>query len=232
MSGTVRVLALPVIASHIMAPALAEFQRRYPEVVLDIHVEDVPDPNVEDYDLTLVTGMVAVHSSAIVRTIIHSQAVFCAAPDYLLRHGEPLVPEDLRQHRCLRLRTPGVRLRPMTLIDPTRDDLRMEVEVPAAVMANHTDTLLRATVSGAGISSQPADLVAPLLKSGELRRVLSPWITNRLSLVAAMPSRQFMPARTRAFLEHLVDYTRSTMAGIGMESAGEAEAARPGPASP
>ncbi|MCD6076598.1 MAG: transcriptional regulator, LysR family, partial [Ramlibacter sp.] len=84
--------------------------------------------------------------------------------------------------------------------------------------ANNTDTLLRATVEGAGISSQPADLIAPLLHSGGLRRVLAPWITNRISLVAALPSRKYMPARTRAFLEHLVAHTRRTLAGLGVTS--------------
>jgi DNA-binding transcriptional LysR family regulator len=221
MSGTVRVLALPVVATHIIAPAVADFQRLYPEVTLELHVHDVVDPNVEDYDLTVVNSLFPVHSTAIVRTIIESQAVFCASPAYLLAHGEPKVPEDLKHHRCLRLRAPGMRLRPMTLIDPTADDRELVVEVPAVVSANHTDTLLRATVDGAGISSQPADLIAPLLKNGELRRVLAPWITNRLQLLAALPSRKFMPARTRAFLDHLVDHTRRLVSGLGMTEDGE-----------
>jgi DNA-binding transcriptional LysR family regulator len=219
MSGTVRVLALPVVATHIIAPAIPEFQRQYPEVVLELHVQDAVDPNVEDYDLTVVNGTIALQSSAIVRTIIESEAVFCAAPAYLERYGEPASPQDLVAHRCLRLRTPGMRLRAMTLIDPTQQDRVLEVEVPAMVHANHTDTLLRATVHGAGISSQPLDLIAPLLKSGHLRRVLAPWITNRLSLVVALPSRKFMPARTRAFVDHLVESTRRMMSGLA--SAGE-----------
>lgn len=217
MSGTVRVLALPVIATHLLAPAVAAFQQRLPQVVLDVHVEDAADPNVEDYDITLLNGLVQVHAGVIVRTILHSQAVFCATPDYLARHGEPQSPADLLQHRCLRLRTPGMRLRAMRLIDPTDGDRVLEVEVPAVMTANHTDSLLRATVGGAGISSQPVDLIAPMLHSGQLRRVLSPWITNRLSLVAALPSRQFMPARTRAFLDHLVEHARGTVAGLGLE---------------
>jgi len=219
MSGTVRVLALPVVATHIIAPAIPDFQSQYPEVVLELHVQDVLDPNVEEYDLTVLNGAVPVHSGAIVRTIVESEAVFCAAPSYLARYGEPRSPDELRTHRCLRLRTGGMRLRPMTLIDPTRDDTTQQVEVPAVVHANHTDTLLRATLAGAGISSQPVDLVAPLLKSGELRRVLAPWITNRLSLVVALPSRKYMPARTRAFLEHLVEFTRRTVAGLGIAAA-------------
>jgi DNA-binding transcriptional LysR family regulator len=221
MSGTVRVLALPVVATHLIAPAIPEFQQRYPEVVLELHVQDVVDPNVEDYDLTVVNGAIALQSSVIVRTIVESQAVFCAAPAYLERFGEPASPGDLRAHRCLRLRVAGMRLRPMTLIDPTQQDRTMEVEVPAIVHANHTDTLLRATVHGAGISSQPLDLIAPLLKSGELKRVLAPWITNRLSLVVALPSRKFMPARTRAFLDHLVEYTRRSLSGLGVVTEGD-----------
>lgn len=213
MSGTVRILAQPVVATHIVAPAIPAFQQRYPEVVLELDVHDVLDPNVEDYDLTLVNGTVPLHAGVVVRQVIESQAVFCASPEYLRRAGVPATPEDLAAHRCLRLRTPGVRLRAMTLIHPT-EERTLEVEVPALVSANHTDTLLRATVSGAGISSQPMDLIAPLLKSGTLQRVLAPWITNRLTLVAAFPSRKFMPARTRALLDHLVDYTRASIAGL------------------
>ena len=97
MSGTVRVLALPVVATHIIAPAVADFQRLYPEVTLELHVHDVVDPNVEDYDLTVVNSLFPVHSTAIVRTIIESQAVFCASPAYLLAHGEPKSPEELNR---------------------------------------------------------------------------------------------------------------------------------------
>jgi DNA-binding transcriptional LysR family regulator len=216
MSGTVRVLALPVVATHIIAPAVPEFQRLYPQVRLDLDVQDVVDPNVEDYDVTIVNGALPVVSTAVVRTIVESQAVFCAAPDYLRAHGEPRVPEDLQQHRCLRLRAPGTRLRAMTLIDPTDGDRTLQVEVPAVMTANHTDSLMRATLAGAGISSQPSDLIAPMLRSGHLQRVLAPWITNRLSLVAAFPSRKFMPARTRAFIDHMVDHTRTMLAGLGV----------------
>src|SRR3982751_5891607 len=52
MSGTVRILAQPVVATHIIAPAIPEFHRLHPEVVLELHVHDAVDPNVEDYDLT------------------------------------------------------------------------------------------------------------------------------------------------------------------------------------
>jgi len=218
MSGTVRVLALPALAVHVIGPALASFQQQYPNVVLDLHAHEFAEPDVEDYDLSFVTGSVPIVSSAVVRTVVESHAVLCAAPDYLRRHGTPRLPEDLHGHRHLRLRFTGMRLRPITLIDPTREDQAMEVDPPTAMIANHVDALLSATIAGAGISSQSANLVAPMLRSGELERVLAPWITARLRLVAAMPSRKYLPARTRALLEHIVEHTRRALAGLGVAS--------------
>jgi len=219
MSGTVRALAPPVAAAHTLAPAVAGFQRLHPAVTVDIHVEDSPDPAVHEFDLAVLTSTVHIDPNVIARPIILSQAVFCASPDYLKRHGEPAAPDDLLRHRCLRLRTPNVRLGPLRLLDPTDQDRMLELEVPAVLTANHTDTLLRATLEGGGISSQPLDLLAPLLKTGQLRRVLAPWITARLALVAAIPSRKYMPSRTRAFMDYLIEHSRKTVAGLGIDVA-------------
>jgi DNA-binding transcriptional LysR family regulator len=184
---------------------------------VDVHVEDSPDPAVHEYDLAVLNSNANIASDVIARPVVLSLAVFCASPAYLERHGEPAEPDELLRHRCLRLRTPGARLGPMRLLDPTREDSVLELDLPAVLTANHTDTLLRATLEGGGISSQPLDLLAPLLKAGLLRRVLSPWITARLSLVAALPSREYMPARTRAFLDYLVDHSRQAIQGLGID---------------
>lgn len=216
MSGTVRVLALPVVATHIVAPAVREFQELHPEVRIDVDVQERGDFGVEDYDLTLVNSLVPLHPTAIVRTISESQAVFCASPDYLRRHGEPKTPEDMVHHRSLRLKLPSARARPLRLIDPTDHDREVVLDVPAAFTANHVDTLLRATIEGAGIGSHAAEMIAPMVRSGYLQRVLAPWITSRVSLLAVLPSRKYMPARTRAFLDHVVERTRRMMAGAGL----------------
>ena len=217
MTGTVRVLAPPVAATHMLAPAVVAFQRLHPGVRVEVHVEDSPDPAVHDYDLAMLSSTAALDASVIARPIIVSHTVFCASPDYLRRHGEPKVPEDLLRHRCLRLRLAGSRLGPLRLIDPTHQDRLVELDVRAALTANHTDTLVRATLDGGGISSQPIDLLAPMLRDGRLKRVLSPWITARVSLVAALPSRQYMPARTRAFVDCLVEHTRSMLDGLSSD---------------
>jgi DNA-binding transcriptional LysR family regulator len=82
------------------------------------------------------------------------------------------------------------------------------MEIEPVLIANHTDTLLRAALDGAGITSVSMDIAAPYLSRGELERVLSPWITGRLAMYAALPSRKFIPARTRIFLDYLTEQTR------------------------
>jgi DNA-binding transcriptional LysR family regulator len=137
-----------------------------------------------------------------------------ASPDYLKRRGKPEVPEDLAHHECLRLKWMGSRPRVWHMWHPEHPEQVVEVDVQPMLLANHTDTLLRATLDGAGITSVSVNLVAAHLTRGELVRVLSPWITGRLAMYAALPSRKFIPHRTRIFLDYLVAETQlqSTLA--------------------
>ena len=217
MSGTIRILAAPAAARHVIAPVAAGFQRLHPRIAIDVHVGDTDHPAVEDYDITIVAEGAHIDADVIARTIILSQTVLCASPDYLARHQAPVTPHELQQHRCLRLRPARTRLRALKLIDPTAADRSVEVEVRPVMTATELDTLLRATLHGAGISLQPVELVAPLLKTGQLQRVLAPWISERLRIVAVLPSREFMPLRTRTFLDFLVTFTRETISGLGIE---------------
>lgn len=209
--GVLRVLAPPVLAVHTLAPLVAEFRRRYPYIVLDLEVDSPADPPIEDFDLTLLGVGTEFDANIIARPIVSTEGLVCAAPDYLRRHGAPQTPEDLSRHRCLRLKGPGSRPRLWHLINTLESDRTVDVPVEPALLVNHTDTLLRATVEGAGISSQPMDLVASFLKTGQLQRVLAPWITGRFTLYAALPSRKFIPARTRVFLEFLTEKTRANI---------------------
>lgn len=232
MSGTLRILAPPAAARHIVAPVAAAFQRLHPAVAIDLHVEDVVHATPQDHDLAVLSETAQLDADAIARPIILSQTILCAAPAYAERHGAPVAPDELQRHRWLRLRPAGARLRPLRLIDPTSGDRAIEVDVRPVMTASEIDTLLAATLEGAGISTQPVELVAPLLKDGRLQRVLSPWISERLRLLAVLPSRHFTPLRARAFVDFLIDYTRAAVAGIGLDAAPPVTESSGPPASP
>jgi DNA-binding transcriptional LysR family regulator len=90
----------------------------------------------------------------------------------------------------------------------------VEIQPQPAFTANDIDVLLQAALCDAGISSMPVDLVAPYLARGDLVRVLQPWVTGRVVVYAALPSRKFMPRRTRVFLDYLVEETRRQQAEV------------------
>jgi DNA-binding transcriptional LysR family regulator len=93
----------------------------------------------------------------------------------------------------------------MTLIDPTARDRTITVDVKPVLTSNSVEMVQRAVLGHGGIAALPGLLAGPAIAKGTLERVLAPWIAGRPAVVAALPSRAFLPARTRAFLDHLAD---------------------------
>lgn len=209
LEGVLRVLAPPVLASHVLAPLVAGFRQLYPRIRLDIEVASFKEPPIEDYDITLIPTDATFDADLIARRISSTEAVLVASPVYIQRWGVPATPPDLATHEVLRLKTPGLRQSAWRLFNAERLDEALDVAVEPVLWVNHTDTLLRAALDGAGITSVTVDVAAPYLSRGELVRVLRPWITGRLSLYAALPSRKFLPERTRVFLEYLTERSRT-----------------------
>jgi len=208
LEGVLRVLAPPVFATHVIAPLIADFRQLHPKILLNIEVASYKEPPIEDYDVTLLPTEAGFDADVIARKISSTEAILVASPAYIRRRDVPVIPEDLARHEVLRLKVPDVRPNSWRLFNSARQDEVMDVAVQPVLWINHTDTLMRAALDGAGITSVAVDLAAPYLSRGELIRVLRPWITGRLTLYAALPSRQFLPERTRVFLEFLTERTR------------------------
>ena len=217
LSGVLRVLAPPVLASHVLAPLVVSFHQRYPQIQLDIDVASHREPPVEDYDITLLGTSDGFDGEVIARKINATEAILVASPAYLARRGTPQTPLDLQQHNCLRIKPEGPRSRTWRLFRSDDDTQQVELDVQPVLWSNHTDTLIRAALDGTGVTSTAVELAAPHLASGALSRVLSPWITGRFTLYAALPSRKFLPQRTQVFLDHLTEHTR---AGVALALAG------------
>lgn len=209
LAGLLRMHAPPVLATYVIAPLLAEFKKRYPNILIDVEVETTREPPYEDFDITMMGVDETFNGDVVARKVIESDAILVASPAYLKSHGTPKVPDDLKQHDCLRLKMSHERPRVWRMWQPDDPDTAVEVTVAPVIAANHTDTLLRAVLDGAGITSVSMDIVTSYLTQGELVRVLSPWITGRLTMYAALPSRKFIPQRTRVFLDFLVEHTRA-----------------------
>lgn len=211
IAGVLHITASPLLASHLLAPAIAGFRRLHPRVTFDISVEAGGAGSASDYDIRLLSAPSDFNGNMIARPIITTVGVLCASPEYLKEHGTPKTPDELQHHDCLQFKHPDRRSGAVLLTNPEADGLTVEVPVRPVCQINYVDTLLRAVLDGAGITAQPMELAAPYLNSGKLVRVLAPWTTAQLTLYAALPSRKFLPARTQAFLDYLTQRTRNSV---------------------
>ncbi len=203
LRGTLRMVATPLLASSFLAPRVEAWRRRQPGVVLEIVTDALPQSRVEEFDLSFLVVDEGYDANIVARPLWRGDWVLCAAPAYLERAGTPHSPEDLAHHDHLRH---TLRLsRRMRLLPLQGVAGPVEVDAPAILQSGSADVLYRAAVEGAGIAVMSRLLITPQLESGALVHLLPDWIFGRFVLYAAMPTRQHVPARTRAFLDFLAE---------------------------
>jgi DNA-binding transcriptional LysR family regulator len=214
MSGTVRVRALPGLAAHLVAPAIAQFHRQHAHITIELQCDELPSRGLQEADLALLSDQLPLPASGVVRPVMPCEGILCASTDYVQRHGVPLTPEALRDHALIRLERPGQASGVLRLVheaDPRREE---RLSVRAALSCNDHEVALRSTLEGAGISMQSRQVALPWVRAGRLQRVLSPWLAERCMVVATFASRRHMPPRVRAFLEHLLQHAAQLRAEL------------------
>jgi DNA-binding transcriptional LysR family regulator len=205
MSGRVRVLAEPGFASQLVAAAVAEFHWLNPKVQIELQVDCRTADGVEGHDITLIHDQRPLPAEAVARPLVPSRSILCASPAYLRRHGEPRTPADLQRHAFIHALPFQPSAHSLRLLHEDDGERAEEtVAIVPALICNDPEAALRSTLEGAGIGAVCAQTAAPLQRSGRLQRVLPDWLAGRATLMAVFPSRRHMPARTRAFLDHLV----------------------------
>jgi DNA-binding transcriptional LysR family regulator len=211
-SGTLHLLATPMLAAYFLAPLSSSWREKYPEVLLDIEIDPFSYLRVEEFDLTLMAVEENFDANIVARVLGRSERLLCAAPSYLRRAGTPQHPNELQGHADLRFPwhlAPGhtnghvVRLTPIAAhAEP------VDVQMKVALQSLSIDVLLRATLSGAGMCFLAKHLVQHYLRDKRLVHVLPQWKVGGLILYAALPTRKYVPARVSAMLEFL---TRAAM---------------------
>jgi DNA-binding transcriptional LysR family regulator len=203
VKGRLRVNADPWFARLVLAPRLPLLLARHPELSLEIVVRDTPgDLVAEGMDVAVRFGEIG-PPSLIARKLLETRIIAIAAPSYLKRHGTPRRPADLLKHECLLFRDP-VSGRPFGWEFRRKGEV-VEVDVQGRVVFNDLQTKLAACVAGQGIAQSVAFGLEPLLASKAVVQVLPDWAEERYALTSYHPSRQYTPAKVRAFLDFLLE---------------------------
>ncbi|MFC6335572.1 LysR family transcriptional regulator [Pseudomonas sp. CCM 7891] len=203
--GTIRVDMGTTIATHLVIPALPEFNRRYPNIQIEIGASDrTADLASESIDCVIRGGDLQ-DSSLIARRLGSLDFITCATPAYLATHPLLSHPAQLEDDHCVVryfFPTSGKHNR----IEFIRGDEQVSVQGNHVVAVNDSNGYLAAGLAGLGVIHTLRFMVQAHVDSGVLTPVLEDWSarTNTLSVVY-MPNRH-LSVRVRAFVDWLVEH--------------------------
>ncbi len=205
--GHLRVVAPPAFAVHQIAKHLPRFRRLYPRVTLELAAPGPVETVDENFDVSLIqVGRMPLQGEFVARLLAHSEVITCAAPEYLDRRGRPAHPDDLMAHEAMLpnfAREITFHRGPSGGMHDSGESVTLVPPRPA-LSTIHSDTMYAAALAGMGVSGLPSYVVEDALREHALERVLPEWRVLTLRLYAAMPTRKYVPARTRAFIDFLV----------------------------
>jgi DNA-binding transcriptional LysR family regulator len=197
--GMVRVTAPADLGHWVLAPTLARFAMRNPEVRLEVSLtQRLVDLVHEGFDLALRVGKLA-DSRLVARPLGLVRAGIFAAPQYLKRRGQPHSVADLANHDCVLFR--GVSGRAVwQLVGPAG---RERIEVRGAVGADDNQFIREAAAAGQGLTLLPI-FACSGPERRDLQRVLPEYATVGEPLQLVYPSARFLPKRVVLLRDQLL----------------------------
>jgi DNA-binding transcriptional LysR family regulator len=204
-SGAVKVSVPASFARMAVIPALATFQQQFPDVQLDLRLENRRvDLVAEGYDCGIGASL-APDSTLVARPLATLWPVLCASPAYLAAHGEPRRFADLAAHRCIVMRSDTTgRLRPWELSGRSGRGRQRPFEPPSALQLTDPESIAAAAIANCGIALVGVHHVAQAIVDGRLVRVLKDLHGARFQIVIYYAKRRLLPQRTRAFVDHVL----------------------------
>lgn len=202
-AGTLKVSMAPTVGRTYFVPLLDGFLERYPDIVPDVHFDNRQvDLIGEGFDVAI-GGGVELAEGLIARELAQVKVILVASPGYLVRHGAPAEPGELSRHRGLLRRAIGSgRLIPWVLKNTDGGEVVANVR-PVGVL-DDPEALARAAACGLGIALLPVPHVLPMIRSGELVRVLPDWDADARPLSIYYSNRKLLPAKVRVFVDFIV----------------------------
>lgn len=203
--GRLKVSVPAALGRRVIIPALNQFIAAYPNVSLDVSLDDRMVDVIEGgFDLVVRTGDL-VASRLIARKLAPHRFVTCASPDYLKRRGAPKSPDEVPGHTCLRLRFPTTgRLEYWAFKGWTPPG-----RPPNGPVFNDSEAVALAAIAGLGLAQLPHYLAADAIAAGRLRAVLSNFAIDRGAIWLVRPSARKESPRGKVFAEFLTKLLRS-----------------------
>jgi DNA-binding transcriptional LysR family regulator len=173
-AGNIRITAAEHAANTVLWPKLAEFLPNYPDIKVEIIVNDgLIDLVAERYDVGVRLGDQVAKDMIAVRIAPDLRMAIVASPGYFSKRPPPQAPQDLAAHDCINLRLPthgGI-----YAWEFEKDGHALNVRVEGQLVFNSSLPMLRAALAGFGMACIPEDMAQEHIAAGRLTRVLEEW---------------------------------------------------------
>jgi DNA-binding transcriptional LysR family regulator len=213
-AGHLRLVMPPPVAKFVLAPVLARFLDRYPEIVIETTVDSgLTDIVAGRYDAGFRRGNLVARDMIAMRVTSDMHYRVVASPDYLARRGWPQTHAELHAHNCIRYRLPGGALIPWMFVIQGKT-VEFDVE-GSVIVVNDPELVINAALEGIGVAYLYEDYVARLVADGRLVSLLeSSILPTTDGFFLFYPSRRHNSAALRALIEFLRTELRKQEAPI------------------
>lgn len=199
--GSLRINAPMTFGTLHLAPLVVAFMARYPDVQVELVLNDRFINPVEDgFDVTVRIAQDPSMPGLIVHTLALSAMVLCASPTYLDQAGTPTVPEDLNRHACLHY---GHRANDNTWSLTDGEGNRRGVTVQGPLCSNNGEVLRAAALGGLGIALLPAFIIGDDVKQQRLVAILQDYQPPELGIYALYPVNRHLSVKVKVLIEFL-----------------------------
>lgn len=200
--GKLRINAPMTFGTMHLAPALADFLVQYPDLEVQLTLNDrFVDPIEEGFDVTVRIAKLQESASLIVHPLVSVQQVLCAAPSYLATHGTPVHLDELRSHSCLHYGQLSVEDQ-WTFMGVEGEQT---ISVKGLLCSNNGEVLRDAAVRGLGITLLPMFIFGQELQQGTLQQVLPDYEPPDLLIAVIYPVNRHLSTKVRLLTNFLHD---------------------------
>jgi len=201
--GRIKLSAPRTFADAPIGQSLIDFAKEFPDIVLDIQLDDrFVDLVEEGFDLAIrITRLES--SSLIARKLAPFGIKVCGSPELIERLGRPVKPQDLARLPCV-IDTNGRWLSNWPFISETGEP--MSVPVVGRLEVNSPQAVRSAAIAGLGYATMPDFIARPALEDGTLVSVLEEFLPSGGGIFAVYPHRRYLPAKVRVFVDYLVQW--------------------------
>jgi len=201
-AGSIRLTVHPLAAVAVIAPLVARFSTAYPAIGLEVSVDlDCKDIVSDRFDAGIHLGNSIAQDMIAVPMGCKFRLTTVASPDYLARQAAPSVPDDLREHNCIRYRWDKDGVAHSWKFKHAHR--QVEVGIEGTLTVNDHDLALRAGVDGVGIVQLPEASVSGLIKEGRLVPLLSDWSPSWPGFYLFYSSGRHVPVKLRTLIDFL-----------------------------